>query len=88
MGIQIIVSASRIPPRPLEGLRLRCLVAQFDVSHAIYRKSQRDLGTTDGTCGLRLAAQAAPGEVSKDMVEGFQRPFEALWPIFMYLPVF
>ena len=36
--------------------------------------NQRELGTTDGTCGLRLAAQAAPGEVSKDMVEGFERP--------------
>lgn len=53
-----IVSASRIPPRPLEALRLRCLVAQFD---------ERELGTTDGTCGWWLA--------------GFERPLRLGGPL-------
>ena len=54
----IIVSASRIPPRPLEALRLRCLVAQFD---------ERQLSTTDGTCGWRFA--------------GFERPLRLGGPL-------
>ena len=56
--LYIIVCASRIPPRPLEALRLRCLVAQFD---------ERELGTTDGTCGWSFA--------------GFERPLRLGGPL-------